>query len=154
MRGNLLSFPVKSSVYFYSDRKPRAWKNLGNGPGVGKCPVPGQHKICNCPTPGTDKAGKCPAVAAGGGGGRAGRSWNWLMHYKASEATSWATCYLLYFNGFRGWLVWSSLQIFCLNNEIHFFLASVNSNSASFKMGWKWRFLLIHKQQTNLRKII
>ena len=58
---------------------------------------------------------------------------------------------LLYFNGFTGWLAWFSLQIFCLNNEIHFSLANAN-NSASFKrkMVWKWRFLLIHKQQTNL----
>ena len=37
--------------------------------GVGKCPAPGQHKICKCPTPGTEKAGKCPTVAGGGGGG-------------------------------------------------------------------------------------
>ena len=37
-------------------------------PGVGKCPAPGQCKICECPTPGTDKASKCPAVARGGGG--------------------------------------------------------------------------------------
>ena len=73
--GNLLSFPVKSSVYFYSDRKPRAWKKVGNGPGVGKCPAPGQHKICKCPTRGTDKAGKCPAVARGGGLGVAGIDW-------------------------------------------------------------------------------
>ena len=35
---------------------------LGNGPEAGKCPAPGQCKICKCPTPGTDKAGKCPAV--------------------------------------------------------------------------------------------
>ena len=45
---------------------PGNW--LGNGPGVGKCPAPGQHKICKCPTPGTDKAGKCPASNPGGGG--------------------------------------------------------------------------------------
>ena len=61
-------FPVKPSVSLYSDRKPPACQKLGNGPGVGKCPVPGQCKICKCPTPGTDKAGKCPAVARGGGG--------------------------------------------------------------------------------------
>ena len=65
---NLLVFPVKSSVYLYSDRKPRACQKLGVGPGVGKCPAPGQRKICKCPTPGTDKAGKCSAVARGGGG--------------------------------------------------------------------------------------
>ena len=62
-------FPVKPSVWLYSDRKPRACQKLGNGPGVGKCPAPGQCKICKCPTLGTDKAGKCPAVARGEGGG-------------------------------------------------------------------------------------
>ena len=50
-------FPVKPSVYLYSDRKLRACQKLGNGPGVGKCP-----------TPRTDKAVKCPAVARGVGG--------------------------------------------------------------------------------------
>ena len=44
----------------------------GAGPGVGKCPVPGQRKICKCPTPGTDKAGKRPAVARGAGEGGGG----------------------------------------------------------------------------------
>ena len=34
--------------------------------------------------------------------------------------------------GFPGWLAWFSLQIFCLNNKIHFSLANAN-NSASFK---------------------
>ena len=48
---------------------PSAADHLGNGPGVGKCPAPGQCKIYQCPTPGTDKAGKCPAVARRGGGG-------------------------------------------------------------------------------------
>ena len=70
--------------------------------------------------------------------------------YKASEATSQATCfgYWLYFKGFPGWLAWFSLQIFCLSNEIHFSLANAN-NSASFKrkMVWKWRFSLTHNQQ-------
>ena len=33
------------------------YQKLGNGPRVGKCPGPRQHKICKCPTPGTDKAG-------------------------------------------------------------------------------------------------
>ena len=47
--------------------KAREW------PGVGKCPAPGQCKICKCPTPGTDKVGKCPAVAWGGGG------WSWAQ---------------------------------------------------------------------------
>ena len=65
-------------MQLYSDRKLRACQKLANGPGVGKCPVPGQCKICKCPTPGTDKEGRCPAVAWGGGG--AGRSWNWPMH--------------------------------------------------------------------------
>ena len=62
-------FSVKPSVYLCSDRKLRACQKLGNGPGVGKCPAPGQFKICKCPTPGTYKAGKCPAVARGRGGG-------------------------------------------------------------------------------------
>ena len=43
-------------------------KSSGMAPGVGKCPAPGQCKICKCPIPGTDKAGKFPAVAGGGGG--------------------------------------------------------------------------------------
>ena len=60
-------FPVKPSVWLYSDRKPCACQKLGNGPGVGKCPA--ECKICKCPTPGTDKAGTGPAVARGGGGG-------------------------------------------------------------------------------------
>ena len=47
-------------------------QELRNGPGVGKCPAPGEHKIFKCPTPGTDKAGKCRAVARGGGGGGGG----------------------------------------------------------------------------------
>ena len=57
---------------------------------------------------------------------------------------------LLYFSGVPGWLAWFPLQIFRVNNKIHFSLANAN-NSASFKrkMVWKWRFLLIHKQQTN-----
>ena len=58
-------FPVKPSVQSYSDRKPCACQNLGNGPGVGECPAPGQCKICKCPTLGTDKACKCSAVARG-----------------------------------------------------------------------------------------
>ena len=84
---NLLVFPVKPSVYLFSIRKPRACQKLGNGPGVGKCPAPGQCKICKCPTPGTDKAGKCPAVARGGG--VAGRMWNWLMH---NDNATWDKC--------------------------------------------------------------
>ena len=52
-----------------SERKPRACQKLGVGPGVGKCPAPGQRKSCKCPTPGTEKAGKYPAAAQGGGGG-------------------------------------------------------------------------------------
>ena len=39
---------------------------------------------------------------------------------------------LVYFSGFPSWLAWSSLQIFCLNNKIHFSLANAN-NSANFK---------------------
>ena len=57
-------------------RKPRACHKLGDGPGVGKCPAPGQYKICKCSTSGIDKAGKCPAVARRGEGVGAGRSWN------------------------------------------------------------------------------
>ena len=44
--------------------KARGWPRAG----VGKCPAPGQRKICKCPTPGTNMAGKFPAVARGGGG--------------------------------------------------------------------------------------
>ena len=51
--------------------KPRACQKLRNSPGVGKCPAPGERKICICPTPGTEKAGKCPAAARGGEGGGA-----------------------------------------------------------------------------------
>ena len=39
---------------------------------------------------------------------------------------------LLYFNCFPGWLAWFSLQMFFLNNKIHFSLANGN-NSARFK---------------------
>ena len=64
-------------MQLYSDRKLRACQKLGVGPGVGKCPAPGQRKICKRPTPETDKAGKCPAKAGGGrmGGGGEGGSW-------------------------------------------------------------------------------
>ena len=48
--------------------KPHACRKLGNSPGVGKCPAPGERKICICATPGTEKAGKCPAAARGVGG--------------------------------------------------------------------------------------
>ena len=61
--------PRALAFFFALDGKPRACQKLENGPGVGKCPAPGQYKICKCPTPGTDKAGKCPAVARGGEGG-------------------------------------------------------------------------------------
>ena len=54
-------------MQLYSDRKPRECQKLEVGPGVGKCPAPGQRKICKCHTPGTDKAGKCPEVTRGGG---------------------------------------------------------------------------------------
>ena len=56
--------------------------------------------------------------------------------------------FLLYFSGFPGWLARFSPQ---MNNKMHFSLAKAN-NSANFerKMVWKWRFLLIHKQQTNM----
>ena len=59
---------------------------------------------------------------------------------------------LLYFNCFRSWLAWFFLQIFCLNNKIHFSQLMLIRKSASFKrkMVSKWRFLFTHKQQTNL----
>ena len=66
---------------------PSAADHLGNGPGVGNCPAPGQCKICQCPTPGTDKAGKCPVVARRGGEGGGGGGWaqveltDALFHY-------------------------------------------------------------------------
>ena len=44
-------------------------QKLGNGPGVGKFPAPGQWKICKCPTPGTDKAGKWEGGSGLGAGG-------------------------------------------------------------------------------------
>ena len=47
-------------------------QKLGNNPGVGKCPSPGQRKFCKCPTPRTETAGKCPAVAWGWCGGLGG----------------------------------------------------------------------------------
>ena len=65
---NMVVLPAKFSVYSYSDRKPCACQKLGNSPGVGKCPAPGQSKICKCPTPRTDKAGNAPAIAQWGGG--------------------------------------------------------------------------------------
>ena len=68
----MLVFLAKSSVWLYSDRKPRACQKRGNSPGLGKCLAPRQHKVCKCPTPGMDKAGKWPTVAQGGGGGRGG----------------------------------------------------------------------------------
>ena len=48
-------------------------------------------------------------------------------------------------------LTWFFLHIFCLKNKIHFSIANAN-DSASLKkeMVQKSRFLLIHKQQTNL----
>ena len=62
----MLVFPVKSSVLLYFDRKSRACHQVGNNPGVGKCPATGQRKIGKCPIPGNDKAGKCPSVARRG----------------------------------------------------------------------------------------
>ena len=63
------------------ERKPRACQKLGVGPGVGKCPAPGQRKSCKCPTPGLKRRANTPQhPKGGGGGGGAGRSWNWLMH--------------------------------------------------------------------------
>ena len=65
--------------------------------------------------------------------------------YKASEAISRATCFALLQR--LSWLTCliPAFRFFCLNNIIPF-------SNAGFKrkMVWKWRFLLIHKQQTNL----
>ena len=71
---------IKKSAVFYDNVYWLSffYQKLENGPRVGKCPGPGQHKICKCPTPGTVKVGKCPAVARWVGW--AGRRWNWLMH--------------------------------------------------------------------------
>ena len=58
---------------------------------------------------------------------------------------------LLHFCGDRRWLAWFFLEMFCLNNKIHFSPANA-SNTASFKrktVKKSW-CLLIHKQQTNL----
>ena len=52
--------------------------------------------------------------------------------YKAASERHHEPPVLLYFSGFPGWLAWFSLQMFCLNNKIHFSLANAN-NSASFK---------------------
>ena len=62
---NKLVLPVKFSVYLYSDRKPCACQKLGNSPGVGKCPVPGQSKICKCPTPRDWQGRQCPCNSPG-----------------------------------------------------------------------------------------
>ena len=71
---NVIQLNQKTLIHIDSSnfvRKLPACQKLGNSPGIGKCPAPGQCKICKCPTPGTDKAGKCPAVArARKGGGR------------------------------------------------------------------------------------
>ena len=83
-------FPVKPSVQLYSDRKQRACQKLGNGQGVGKCPSPGQCKICKCPTPGTDNAGKCPSVAWGeGGGGLGAGGIDWCVTCEHKLACGW-----------------------------------------------------------------
>ena len=63
-------FPVKPSVYLYSDRKKlRACQKLWNGPGVGKWPAPGQCKISQMPTPRDWQGGQMPRRSLGGGGG-------------------------------------------------------------------------------------
>ena len=48
---------------------------------------------------------------------------------------------VLYFSSFPGWLAWFSLQMFCLNNTIHYSQANAN-NSARFnrKMVLNHRF--------------
>ena len=62
---------------------------------------------------------------------------------------------LLCFRGFPGWLAWFSLQIFCLNDKIHFSLAYDN-NCASFKrkMFWEWRFLLNINHNQPINKLV
>ena len=55
---------------------------------------------------------------------------------------------LLCFSGFPGWLAWFSLQMFSLNNKIHFSLANAN-NSASFKRKWLKITVFAHSQTTN-----
>ena len=58
---NLIQLNQKTLIHVDSSnfvRKLHACQKLGNSPGTGKCPAPGQCKICKCPTPGTDKAGK------------------------------------------------------------------------------------------------
>ena len=57
---NMLVLPVKFSVYLYSDRKPCVCQKLGNSPGVGKCPVLGESKICKCPIPRDWQGRQCP----------------------------------------------------------------------------------------------
>ena len=62
---------------------------------------------------------------------------------------------LLYFSGFPGLLAWFSLQIFCLNDKIHFSLANDN-NCASFKrkIFWEWRFLLNINHNQAINKLV
>ena len=80
------------SQKLYSDRKPRAYQKLGNGPGVGKYSDPVQHKIC-----------KCPAVARG-----AGKGWAQL------ELTDAYTCFVSRFCE-RSIIVPSLLLFMCRN---------------------------------------
>ena len=60
---NVIQLNQKTLIHIDSSnfvRKLPACQKLGNSPGIGKCPAPGQCKIC-----------KCPAVArARKGGGR------------------------------------------------------------------------------------
>ena len=51
----------RPAVYLYSDRKPCECQKFGVGPGVGKCPAPGQRKICKRPTPGLGPLDACYA---------------------------------------------------------------------------------------------
>ena len=53
------------------NRKLHACQKLGNNPGVGKCPAPGQSKFCKYPTPpGLTKRANATQQPGGGGGGR------------------------------------------------------------------------------------
>ena len=72
-------FPVKPSVYLYSDRKLRACQKLGNGPGGWQMPSP--RAVQNLQMPHLTRLANVPQYPGGGEGG-AERSWNWswLMH--------------------------------------------------------------------------
>ena len=41
-------------------------KSSGMAPGAGKCPAPGQCKICKCPTPELTRRANAPQLPVGG----------------------------------------------------------------------------------------